>query len=135
MRSALIAILTGGIVLLLLSSCATVPTQPLGSGEVRLLKIGVLRGEPISFSVSYTVDIDFEADGKPEIQQACFYLSGDGPNCFRITDVRFGPPGIFEVRLPGLDLGSYRLECYAEYTRGGETVKTNSVGTQISVGR
>ena len=68
-------------------------------------------------------------------QQACCYLSADGPNCFRVTDVRFGSPGILEVGLPGLDLGSYRLDCYAEYTRGGEIVKTNSVGTQIFVGR
>jgi hypothetical protein len=135
MRSAWIAILTGGVVLLVVSSCATVPTQPLASGEVRLLKIDVLRGEPITYGVSYTVDIVFEANGNPEIQQACFYWSGDGPKCFSVTDVSFGIPGVFEVRLPGLDPGSYRLECYAEYTRGGETVKTNMVGTQIAVGR
>jgi hypothetical protein len=134
MRSVLIPILMGGVVLLA-SSCATVPTQPLGPGEVRLLKIDVLRGEPISMSVSYTVDIAFEANGKPEIRQACFYLSGDGPSCFSVTDVSFGLPGAFKVRLPGLDLGSYRLECYAEYTRDEETVKTNMVGTQIVIGR
>ena len=36
MRSILITVLLSGVVLLIASSCATVPKEPLASGEVRL---------------------------------------------------------------------------------------------------
>jgi hypothetical protein len=131
----LLGVLIGVAVLLMVSSCATAPTKPLASGELRLLRIDVQRGQPINQGISYTMDIVFEANGNPEINKACFYWSGDGPRCFNVTDVNFGPPGTFEVRLLGLNLGSYWVECYVEYIRGGETRKTNVVGTSISVGR
>jgi hypothetical protein len=41
MKSNLIAILITGVVLSVVSSCATVPKKPLASGDVRLLSIGV----------------------------------------------------------------------------------------------
>jgi len=47
MRSTLIAILVGGVVILSISSCATVPTEPLASGELRLLSIRVPMNEDI----------------------------------------------------------------------------------------
>jgi hypothetical protein len=135
MKSILIAVLMGGVVLSVVSSCATVPTGPLAPGEVRLLSIDVRRDEPISRYVSYAVNIIFEAKGEPQIKRACFYWSGDGPHCFEVTNVSLGLRGAFQLYLPGLEYGSYRLECYAEYIREGETRKTNVVGTQIAVGR
>jgi hypothetical protein len=75
--------------------------------------------------ISYTVDMVFEANGEPEIKRACFYWSGDGPHCFDVTHVSFGPRGTFDVRLPSLNRDSYWLECYAEYTRDGVRRKTN----------
>ena len=44
-----IAFLTGVIVLLLVCSCATVPTAPLASGELRLLSINVPGNSAVSF--------------------------------------------------------------------------------------
>jgi hypothetical protein len=38
------------------------------------------------------------------------------------------------VYLPGLNIGSHRVECYAEYIRDGETRKTNVIFTQITPG-
>ena len=130
----LISILMGGVILLV-SSCATVPTGPLAAGEVRLLSINVPRNEPIGRYISYAVDIIFEAKGEPQIKRACFYWSGDGPQCFEVTNVNFESRRDFELYLPGLASGSYRLECYAEYIRDGETRRTNVVSTQISVSR
>jgi len=60
MRSILITILLIGIVLLGASSCATVPKEPLASGEVRLLSIGV-PGAVLSAETSFPVNIFFEA--------------------------------------------------------------------------
>jgi len=126
------AILISGVVLLF-SSCATVPTEPLAQGELRLLSIQVLGGESIRANISYAVKIIFEADGKPEIKKACFYWSGDGPYCFRVTDVDFGPPGTFRVWLRTDYSGFYKLECYVEYVRAGKSRSTNIISSQITI--
>lgn len=135
MKSRLFSVLMSVAVLLVVLSCATAPFKPLSTDELRLLRIDVQRGQPINQGISYTMDIVFEANGKPEINKACFSWSGDGPRCFNVTNVGYGPPGTFEVRLPGLNLGSYWVECYVEYIQDGKTRKTNVVGTSISVGR
>jgi len=135
-RSVLLAVLLGGVVLLIASSCATAPREPLASGEVRLLGIEAL-GSGIEANVSFAVNIFFEAAGKPEIKRACFYESGEGPYCVDVSDssyVTLGTKRVFQVYLPGVNVGSHRVECYAEYIRDEETRKTNVVSTQISAG-
>ena len=42
-----------------------------------------------------------------------------------------GAKTAFQARLPGVSVGSHRVECYAEYIRDGEARKTNVVFTQI----
>jgi hypothetical protein len=133
MKSLLISVLMGVAVLLGIFSCATVPTEPLASGELRLLSMDVL-GSGIKGNSSFAVNIFFEAAGKPEIKRACFYGSGEGPYCFDVTYATFGAKRALQVQLPGIKPGSYRAECYAEYIRDGETRKTNVVFTQILVG-
>ena len=132
----LIAVLMGVVIMLLVFSCATVPTEPLASGEVRLLSIDVL-GSGIAANASFPVDIFFEVAGKPEIKRACFYDSGEGPYCFDVSDYSYltlGTKRAFKVYLPGVSVGSHWVECYAEYIRDGETRKTNVVFTQIVAG-
>ena len=80
MKSILMTILKGVTVLLMVSSCATVPSEPLGSGEVRLLGIHVHEEKNLRTNIPFLVTIKFEADGKPEIDKACFYWSGNGPD-------------------------------------------------------
>jgi hypothetical protein len=133
MRSILLTVLLGGVVLLGVSSCATVPREPLALGEVRLLSIDALGGG-IEANVSFAVNIFFEAAGKPEIKRVCFYESGERPYCFDLSDASYltlGRKRAFQVYLPGVNTGSHRVECYAEYIRDGETRKTNVVFTQI----
>ena len=132
----LIAVLMGVAGLLVISSCATVPKEPLASGEVRLLSIGVL-GAGIEANSSFAVNIFFEAVGNPQIKRACFSESGEEPYCFDVSDVSYftlGTKRAFRVYLPGLNVGSHRVECYAEYIRDGGTRKTNVVFTQILAG-
>ena len=88
MRSILLTVLLGGVLLLIASSCATVPREPLASGEVRLLSIDVL-GSGIEANASFAVNIFFEAAGNPEIKRACFYESGEEPSCFDVSDIVF----------------------------------------------
>ncbi len=132
----LIAVLMGVVIMLLVFSCATVPTEPLASGEVKLLSIDAL-GNGIQANASFAVNIFFEAAGKPEIKRACFYESGQEPYCFDVSDYSYltlGTKRAFQVYLPGVSIGSHRVECYAEYIRNGETRKTNVVFTQIVAG-
>ena len=133
MRSILITVLLSGVVLLGASSCATVPKEPLASGEVRLLSIEVL-GSGIEANSSFAVNIFFEATGKPEIKRACFYESEEEPSCFDVSYLTLGTKRAFQVYLPGVSVGSHRVECYAEYIRDGETRKTNVIATQILAG-
>lgn len=129
----LIRALMGVVIMLFAFSCATVPKQSVAPGDVKLLSIDAL-GAGVEANISFAVNIFFEAAGKPEIRRACFYDSGEGPYCFDVSDgsyVTLGMKRAFQVYLPGLSVGSHRVECYAEYIRDGETRKTNVVFTQI----
>ena len=130
MRSLLIA--AAGFFLLLASSCATVPTDPLASGELRLLSMHAERGD-IRVNFPFVVNINFEADGKPEIRTACFSFSGDGPYCFKVTDVNYGSPGTIKVQVRAKNSGSHALESYAYYIRDGKVQPTNVVNCNIRV--
>jgi len=81
----------------------------------------------------FAVNINFEADGKPEIRTACFYFSGDGPYCFKATDVNYGSTGTIKVQIRAKNSGSYALESYVYYLRDGKVQPTNVVNCQIRV--
>ena len=133
MKSIFMVALMAVAVLLMVPSCATVSTKPLAPGEVRLLGINIREIGDISGNLQYPVDINFEADGRPEITRACFSWSGEGPYCFKVRDVNYGS-GTIEVdfRSP-YHTGHYTLESYVLYIRDERTRSTNVVRTQISV--
>jgi hypothetical protein len=132
MRSTWVTVLVGGVVILLASSCATVPTEPLASGELRLLSMHAERGD-IRVNFPFVVNINFEADSKPEIRTACFYFSGDGPYCLKVTDVNYGSPGTVKLQVRAKNSGSHALESYVLYIKDGKTQPTNIIGCQIRV--
>ena len=133
MRSIWIAILIGGAVILSISSCATVPTEPLTSGGLRLLNLQVAEKGEIRLNYQFVVNINFQADGKPEIRTACLYFSGDGPYCYKVTDVNYGSPGTIKVQVRAKNSGSYTLESYVYYIKDGKVQPTNVVSSQIRV--
>jgi hypothetical protein len=133
MRFSLIFTLAYGIILVSISSCATVPKEPLASGELRLLSMHVPMREEIKLSFPFVVNINFEADGTPEIRTACFYFSGDGPYCLRTADVNYGSPGTIRVQVRAKMSGTHTLECYVFYIQGGETKRTNIASCQIRI--
>ena len=131
----LIAVLIGVVIMLFVFSCATVPTEPLGPGELRLLSMDVVGSGP-EVGTPFTVNVFFEAAGHPEIKRACFFYESGMGRCFGESDVSYvilGTKRAFRVDLPGISVGSHRVQCYAEYIRNGETQKTNVIVTEISV--
>jgi hypothetical protein len=128
----LISILMGGV-LLLVSSCATVPIGPLVPGEIRLLRIDVPHEESIKGNFPFVVNINFEADGKPEIRTACFYWSGDGPYCFKVMEVNYGSPGTIKVEPRAKSFGSYVMETYVLFIRDGKTQRTKVISSPINI--
>ncbi|MGZ3558595.1 MAG: hypothetical protein ACXU97_05720, partial [Thermodesulfobacteriota bacterium] len=84
MRSILISILLSAIVLVMNSSCATVPKEPLASGEIRLLSMEVL-GSGIKEGAAFPVNVFFEAEGRVEIKRACFYESKERQYCSDVS--------------------------------------------------
>jgi hypothetical protein len=133
MRSILIAVLTGGVLMLSVFSCATVPTEPLTLGELRLLSIHVPEKGEIRLNFPFVVNINFEANGKPEIRTACFSFSGDGPYCYKVTDVDYGSPGTIKVQVRAKNSGSQALESYVYYILDGKIQSTNVINYNIRV--
>lgn len=132
MRSTLIVVLTAGVLMSLLASCATVPIEPLTPGELRLLSMHVAEKEDIRMNLPFVVNISFEVDGKPEIRTACFYFSADGPYCFKVIDVNYGSPGTLKVKIRTKSpVSKVFLEAYVLYIRDGKIQPTNVVGSQI----
>ena len=132
MRSVLVTVLLGGVAMLVFS-CATVPSGPPAPGEVRLIRMDVPHMESIIRNLPFVVNIQFEADGKPDIRRACFYWSGDGPNCFKVIDVDYGSPGTIRVEPRAKESGSYALEVYVLYVRDGKTQPTKVIRLPIII--
>jgi len=131
MKPILIAVFIGVALLLGVSSCATVTTEPLGEGELRLLKINIPEYGNLRPGLSYTVNISFEADGQPEINRVVCYCADEGPYYYKIRDVKYGSPGSFSIDFSIPDSGSQRVECYANYVRDGKKRRTNSVFSRV----
>ena len=132
MKSILIIVLMGAAVLLGISSCATVPTEPLGVGELRLLKMQVPENGNLKLGHSYKFNISFKADGYLEIIRAVCFCSGSGPYYYKVEDVKYGSQENFSIYLYACDPGSQKLECYADYVRDGKRRRSNSVISFIS---
>ena len=130
MKSLLVAILMG-FVLFGISSCATVPAEPIGPGELRLLSMRPSEGGNWVTGNLYSVTVNFQADGHPEISRACCYWAGNGPYCYQAKYITYGSPGDFTVVLSTGYEGSTRLECFADYVRDGKKRRTNSVTSYV----
>jgi hypothetical protein len=89
--------------------------------------------EKIKVNIPFVVNINFEADGEPEIRSACFYFSGEGPHCFKVTDVNYGSPGTIKIQIHTKDLSSSHLECYVGYIRDGKIQPTNVISTHFRI--
>ncbi len=133
MKKFLLTIFLMTLVTLSNFSCATTPTRGLAPGELRLLRLEVPQELDSRRGFPFRVNIHFEADGRPKIKTACFYLSGDGPYCFKITNVKYGLPGMVEVDIRTNLVGSFSLQGYVLYLRDGKTEISNKVSTLIHI--
>ena len=130
-KSISIALLAMALGFLGISSCATAPNKPLVAGELRLLSVVVPEKDTIKLHLPFTVNLSFEADGKPEVRAVCFTLSGDGPHCSKVTYVDYGSPGTIQVQARTKNPGSRLLEGYVLYLRDGKVEPTNVVSTYL----
>lgn len=133
MRSILAAFLMAGTFLVLLSSCATVSTEPLGPDELRLLDIHVPGSGRFKVGAMYTVTVRYESGGQPKVQRACFILGSSEPRCARATDTDLGLAGSFQMDIGGNDVGPQRLQIYVDYLREGRLRRSNVVTTLVEV--
>ena len=132
MKNVLPLVLMSIAVLLIISSCATVPKEPLGAGELRLLSMDIPARGGLSAYVKYWVTVNFVVAGNPEIHRACFQFSGYSPECVDVEQryVTYGSSAYFPV-LIHTPVASRRLDCYAEYIQNGEAQRTNTVSAYI----
>ncbi|HYA93892.1 MAG TPA: hypothetical protein VEK32_20560 [Thermodesulfobacteriota bacterium] len=129
----LIGVLMGVVIMLLVSSCATVPAEPLGEGELRLLGMQVPEMGNLALGVSYNIYFTFDADGKPEISRACCYWSPepDRQYCYKVRNVRYDSPGDFSIDLSLPYPDQQTMKCYVDYVRDGKRQRTNAVSSSI----
>ncbi len=140
-KSVLMAALLGGITWLSVGSCATAPTKAPSAGEVRLLGVAVEDQDYIKANAPITVDIKFEADGKPGIKRVCLSFAKEGPRCADVKDYMYVSPGIIQVHtfatvrgnISEFYLHTVVLEAHILYEREGKTVPSNVVSTLIQV--
>lgn len=83
-----------------------------------------------------------EAQDNREIGSVCSRWTTEGPYaqssplfCSKIESVKYGNPGMFIVKIQTRNVGNYYnwLECYAEYTTGGELKQSNKIKTHFMV--
>ena len=146
MRLILKTVLISTVLLLAISSCATVTEGPEGRSfsfgkkepyrgtEFRLLSIDIPQSGNLSANVEYWAMINFEADPQPDIRRVCFNFSGASQSCVdvRAKDVTYGLHSYLRVPIH-VPVGSKRIDCYAEYFREGRTHRTNAVTYYIIV--
>jgi len=114
-------------------SCATVPSGPLPPVGMKLIRVNVPEAESIRADSQYLAYIEFESEGKPEIKDVCFTWSGDGPHCFKVSDLYQGSPSILKVQLRTAHPGLHVLECFALYSQDRKMRKTNVISTRIRI--
>ena len=133
MKNFLPVVLTSIAVLLIISSCATVPKQPLGAGEMRLLSMDVPERGDVQANIEHWIILNFAAAGNPKISRACFQFLDDSLECVDVGQgyVTYGPRANFRVPFL-IPKGQGILACYAEYIRNGETQRTNTVSSFIN---
>ncbi len=133
MKSILMSVLTFGFILLLVS-CAMMSKTPLSCGEVRLLSMDPL-GAGVEANISFAMNVFFDSSGNPNIKKVCFYESGEEPLCFDAPNISYltlGNKSAFQIWFPALRAGFHWVECYVEYNRDGQTVKSNVISTGIT---
>jgi hypothetical protein len=114
-------------------SCATVSERPVSAGEIKLLRINIPEADSIRANAPFTAYIEFESQDKHDVKEVCFTWSGDGPYCFRITEVYSGFPATFKVQPRIAYPGKYVVDAFVFYVKDGKRTKTNVVSTRIQV--
>ena len=133
MKSRRIGLFLSLFILLLVSSCATVPKESLGPGDLRLTGVEFPEFGGIRRNLKYLVSIKFEADGRPEIPKACFYWGTDGPYCSNVMDVNYGTQiATVDTPIPPQN-GMYRFRVFVYYVRDGRNVRSNMTETTVTV--
>lgn len=133
MQSMWISILMGPVLLLVISSCATVPTEPLGQGELRLSGVSFSDSGNINPKARCTVNIQFEAKGTPEITRVGVAWGGASAHYTNKMEVSY------ENRLIRVDVptpeapGSYGFKAWVYYIREGRIEQSNSEDTSVLV--
>ncbi len=132
MKAMLMGFFMGVVMVLMVSSCATVPAEPPAPGELRLSGLRFEEFGAIKQGLQYVVDIKFESDSPVEVSRACFYWDDVGPLCLNVMDVSYGGRTI-RANPPTPGAGLHVLKAYVYYLRDGRTQRSNTIQTSIEI--
>jgi hypothetical protein len=133
MKSMLMGVIMGAVMLLTIFSCATVPTEPLGPGEVRLLAVNFPDPGEVKQRGRCVVNIEFETAGNSEITRV--YVGWGGSRSHYIDKINVNYANrLITVDIPTPDsVGSYGIKTYVYYARDGKIQQSNVVETSVNV--
>ena len=135
MKSTGAGFLALSLILMIISSCATVPTEqeePISPGELRLLSAHFPELTRLRQNVKYMLTIKFQSDTHPEVRRACFYWDDRGPYCFPVVNVDYSDRTI-RTEVATADPGYHVMKCYVLYLRGEKTIRSNVIQTTVDV--
>jgi hypothetical protein len=135
MKSAGAGFLALSLMLIMISSCATVKTEqeePISPGELRLVSVHFPEMTRLRQSVKYMVTIKFQSDIHPEVRRACLYWDDRGPYCSPVAGVDYGERTI-RADVATADPGYHIMKCYVLYLRGEKTIRSNMIETTVDI--
>jgi hypothetical protein len=81
--------------------------------------------------VRFPALLTYETKGEVTLLESCFCLADAGPYCFGLEGD--GGPGVARSMLVAGYDGAYQVQGYLRYLAGGETFKSNTLETEITV--
>jgi len=95
------------------------------------LNLTELKIDTPKVDVRFPALLSYESQGEVTILESCFCFSDAGPYCFGLEGD--GGPGVARSMLVAGYAGTYEVQGYLRYLAGGESYKTNTLETEITV--
>lgn len=113
--------------LLLLAACSGTASET----APNRLNLTDLKIDDPKVDVRFPALLTYETQGEVTLLESCFCISDAGPYCFGLEGD--GGPGVARSMLVAGYAGTYQVQGYLRYLAGGESYKTNTLETEVTV--
>ena len=115
------------LLVLLLAACSGTASET-APNRLNLTELNI---DDPKVDVRFPALLTYEAQGEVILLESCFCIADAGPYCFGLEGD--GGPGVARSMLVAGYAGTYPVQGYLRYLAGGESYKTNTLETEITV--